>query len=194
MLLPPSEQALSELLARKEEEWRALQAHRAQLQETALQDAQRRLEEAEGRLRRLQEDFLYNLQLLEERDRELEHYDTAFAQAQRLQEARQAEASELKIEAAKLRQALATEAQRREDLQQQHQLKLQEHRLALERVHRWAHLSLPHTLALSVAARPVLWLLCPRPRQAQSWPPRPHPNPPGPASSGVGSASLTARP
>lgn len=143
MLLPPSEQALSELLARKEEEWRALQAHRAQLQEAALQDAQRRLEEAEGRLRRLQEDFLYNLQLLEERDRELEHYDTAFAQAQRLQEARQAEASELKIEAAKLRQALATEAQRREDLQQQHQLKLQEHRLALERVHRWAHLSLP---------------------------------------------------
>lgn len=137
MLPPPSEQALSELLARKEEEWRALQAHRAQLQEAALQDAQRRLEEAEGRLRRLQEDFVYNLQLLEERDRELERYDAAFAQAQRLQEARQAEASELKIEAAKLRQALAREARRREDLQQQHQLKLQEHRLALERVHRW---------------------------------------------------------
>ncbi|XP_059527572.1 coiled-coil domain-containing protein 57 [Myotis daubentonii] len=135
MLPPPSEQALSELLARKEEEWRTLQAHRARLQEAALQDAQRRLEEAEGRLRRLQEDFLYNLQLLEERDRELELYDAAFAQAQRLQEARQAEASELKIEAAKLRQALASEARRREDLQQQHQLKLQEHRLALERVH-----------------------------------------------------------
>ncbi|XP_014306286.1 coiled-coil domain-containing protein 57 [Myotis lucifugus] len=135
MLPPPSEQALSELLARKEEEWRALQAHCAQLQEAALQDAQRRLEEAEGRLRRLQEDFVYNLQLLEERDRELERYDAAFAQAQRLQEARQAEASELKIEAAKLRQALASEARQREDLQQQHQLKLQEHRLALEQVH-----------------------------------------------------------
>lgn len=144
MLPPPSEQALSELLARKEEEWRALQAHRAQLQEAALRDAQRRLEEAEGRLRRLQEDFVYNLQLLEERDRELESYDTAFAQAQRLQEARQAEASELKIEAAKLRQALASEARRREELQQQHQLKLQEHRLALERAHRWDTRRLPH--------------------------------------------------
>ncbi|XP_045428205.1 coiled-coil domain-containing protein 57 isoform X1 [Pipistrellus kuhlii] len=135
MLPPPSEQALSELLARKEEEWRALQAQRARLQEAALQDAQRRLEEAEGWLRRLQEDFVYNLQLLEERDRELERYDAAFAQAQRLQEARQAEASELKIEAAKLRQALAAEARRREDLQQQLQLKLQEHRLALEQAH-----------------------------------------------------------
>ncbi|CAK6438643.1 unnamed protein product [Pipistrellus nathusii] len=135
MLPPPSEQALSELLARKEEEWRALQAQRARLQEAALQGTQRRLEEAEGRLRRLQEDFMYNLQLLEERDRELERYDAAFAQAQRLQEAWQAEASELKIEAAKLRQALATEARRREDLQQQLQLKLQEHRLALEQAH-----------------------------------------------------------
>ncbi|ELK38338.1 Coiled-coil domain-containing protein 57 [Myotis davidii] len=93
MLPLPSEQALSELLARKEDEWRALQAHRTQLQEAALRDAQRRLEEAEGRLGRLQEDFLYNLQLLEERDRELERYDAAFAQAQRLQEAGQAEAS-----------------------------------------------------------------------------------------------------
>lgn len=136
MLLPPSEQALNELLARKEEEWRALQAHRAQLQEAALQDAHARLEEAQGRLRRLQEDFVYNLQVLEERDRELERYDAAFAQAQRLEEARQAEVSELKIEAAKLRQALASEARRLEDLQQQHQLKLQEHRLELERVHR----------------------------------------------------------
>ncbi|KAM7068121.1 coiled-coil domain-containing protein 57 isoform 2-T2 [Molossus nigricans] len=135
MLPPPSEQALNELLARKEEEWRALQAHCSQRQEAALQDANNQLEEAQGRLQRLQEDFVYNLQVLEERDRELERYDTAFAQARRLEEARQAEVSELKIEVAKLRQALASEARRLEDLQQQHQLELQEHRLELERVH-----------------------------------------------------------
>ncbi|KAF6092789.1 coiled-coil domain containing 57 [Phyllostomus discolor] len=132
---PPSEQALGELLARKEEEWRALQAQRARLQEAALQEAQGRLEEAQGRLRRLQEDFVYNLQVLEERDRELERYDAAFAQAQRLEGARQAEVSELKVEAARLRQALAREAQRREELQQQLQQKEQEHRLALRRAH-----------------------------------------------------------
>ncbi|XP_053766824.1 coiled-coil domain-containing protein 57 isoform X2 [Desmodus rotundus] len=132
---PPSEQALSELLARKEEEWRALQAQRSRLQEAALQEAHSRLAEAQSRLQRLQEDFVYNLQVLEERDRELEHYDAAFAQARLLEEARQAEVSELKVEAAKLRQALAREAQRLEDLQQQQQRKEQEHRLALQQVH-----------------------------------------------------------
>ncbi|XP_044600184.1 coiled-coil domain-containing protein 57 isoform X2 [Equus asinus] len=135
MLPLPSEQALEELLVRKEEEWRALQAQRSQLQEAAVQEVQSRLEEAQGKLQHLQEDFVYNLQVLEERDRELERYDAAFAQARGLEEARQAEVSELKIEVAKLRQALATEARRLEDAQQQYQLRLQEHRLELERVH-----------------------------------------------------------
>ncbi|XP_059763688.1 coiled-coil domain-containing protein 57 isoform X3 [Balaenoptera ricei] len=135
MLPPPTEQALNALLARKEEEWRALQAQHSQMQEAALQDAQRQLEEAQGKLRRLREDFVYNLQVLEERDRELERYDAAFAQARGLEEARQAEVSELKIEVAKLRQALAGEARRVEDLQQRSQQRLQEHRLELERVH-----------------------------------------------------------
>ncbi|XP_040495886.1 coiled-coil domain-containing protein 57 isoform X5 [Ursus maritimus] len=135
MLPLPSDQALSQLLARKEEEWRELQAQRCQLQEAALQDAHSQLYEAQGALRRLQEDFVYNLQVLEERDHELERYDAAFAQARGLEEARQAEVSELRVEAARLRQALTLEARRREDLQQQHQLKLQEHRLELERIH-----------------------------------------------------------
>ncbi|XP_052051838.1 coiled-coil domain-containing protein 57 isoform X2 [Apodemus sylvaticus] len=135
MLPPCSEQELSELLARKEEEWRALQAHRAQLQEAALQATQNRLEEVQGRLQRLQEDFVYNLQVLEERDQELERYNVEFTQARRREEAQQAEASELKIEVAKLRQELTREARRLEELQRQHQLTLQEHRLELERVH-----------------------------------------------------------
>uniref|UniRef100_A0A8C0Q7U1 Coiled-coil domain containing 57 n=2 Tax=Canis lupus familiaris TaxID=9615 RepID=A0A8C0Q7U1_CANLF len=137
MLPPPSpsEAALSQLLARKEEEWRALQAHRCQLQEAALQAAHSQLQEAQGALRCLQEDFAYNLQVLEERDLELERYDAAFAEARGREEARQAELSELRVQVARLRQALAGEAQRREDLQQQLQLKLQEHRLELERIH-----------------------------------------------------------
>uniref|UniRef100_A0A8D2D685 Coiled-coil domain containing 57 n=1 Tax=Sciurus vulgaris TaxID=55149 RepID=A0A8D2D685_SCIVU len=135
MLPQCSEQTLSELLTRKEEEWRVLQAHHTQMQEAALQDAQRRLEEAQGKLRRLQEDFLYNLRVLEERDVELERYDAAFAQARGQEEARQAEVSELKIEVAKLKQALAREARRMEELQQQQQRRVQEHRRELERVH-----------------------------------------------------------
>nr|XP_035949142.1 coiled-coil domain-containing protein 57 isoform X3 [Halichoerus grypus] len=138
MLPPPSEQALSPLRARREGESRALQAQRCQPcqpRDAALQDAHSQLHEARGALRRLQEDFVYNLQVLEERDRELERYDAAFAQARGLEEARQAEVSELRVEAARLRQALAREARRREDLQREHQLKLQEHRLELERIH-----------------------------------------------------------
>ncbi|XP_040312648.1 coiled-coil domain-containing protein 57 isoform X3 [Herpailurus yagouaroundi] len=135
MLPPPSEQALGQLLARKEEEWRALRAHRCQLQEAALQDAHSQLHEAQGALRRLREDFVYNLQVLDERDRELERYDTAFAQARAREEARQAEVSELRVEAARLRRALASEARRLDDLQRRHQLNLEEHRLELERTH-----------------------------------------------------------
>nr|XP_028698609.1 coiled-coil domain-containing protein 57 isoform X3 [Macaca mulatta] len=135
MLPLDSEPALNELLLRKEEEWRALQARRSQLQEAALQDTRSQLEEAQGKLRCLQEDFVYNLQVLEERDLELERYEAAFARAREWEEARRAEVSELKIEAAKLRQALAREARKVEELQQQQQLVWQEHRLELERVH-----------------------------------------------------------
>ncbi|KAM6174463.1 coiled-coil domain-containing protein 57 [Erethizon dorsatum] len=130
-----SEQALSELLMRKEEEWRMLQAQRSRLQEAALQDTQQQLEEAQRKLRRLQEDFVYNLQVLEERDRELEHYDAAFARARGQEEARQAEVSELKIEVAKLKQELTREARRVEELQELLRLRSQEHRLELDRVH-----------------------------------------------------------
>ncbi|KAL4676890.1 hypothetical protein H8957_008500 [Semnopithecus entellus] len=135
MLPLDSEPALNELLLRKEEEWRALQAHRSQLQEAALQDTRSQLQEAQGKLRCLQEDFVYNLQVLEERDLELERYDAAFTRAREWEEARRAEVSELKIEAAKLRQALARETRKVEELQQQQQLVWQEHRLELERVH-----------------------------------------------------------
>ncbi|XP_037593080.1 coiled-coil domain-containing protein 57 isoform X2 [Cebus imitator] len=135
MLPLGSAPALNELLLRKEEEWRALQARHTRLQEAALQDTQSQLQEAQGKLRCLQEDFVYNLQVLEERDLELERYDAAFAQAREWEEARRAEVSELKIEAAKLRQALAREARKVEELQQQQQLAWQEHRLELERVH-----------------------------------------------------------
>uniref|UniRef100_A0A286Y2I6 Coiled-coil domain containing 57 n=1 Tax=Cavia porcellus TaxID=10141 RepID=A0A286Y2I6_CAVPO len=130
-----SEQALSELLMRKEEEWRVLQAQRSRLQEAALEDTQQQLKEAQGKLKRLQEDFIYNLQVLEERDHELEHYDAVFARARGQEEARQAEVSELKIEVAKLKQDLAREARRVEELQEQLQLRSQEHRLELDRIH-----------------------------------------------------------
>ncbi|XP_051851257.1 coiled-coil domain-containing protein 57 isoform X2 [Antechinus flavipes] len=131
----PQEKELDELLASKKEEWKTLQALRAQLQETALQDAQRQLQEAKEKLSQLKKDFTYNLQVLEERDCELERYDAAFAQTSMLEEARKAEVSELKIEVAKLKQTIAKETRKREELQQLYQHRLQEHRLELEQIH-----------------------------------------------------------
>ncbi|XP_074080923.1 coiled-coil domain-containing protein 57 isoform X4 [Macrotis lagotis] len=130
----PQEKELDELLACKKEEWKTLQALRAQLQETALQDAQRQLQEAKEKLNQLKKDFTYNLQVLEERDCELERYDAAFAQTSILEEARKAEVSELKIEVAKLKQAITKETRKREELQQHYQHRLQEHRLELEQI------------------------------------------------------------
>ncbi|XP_022378960.1 coiled-coil domain-containing protein 57 isoform X2 [Enhydra lutris kenyoni] len=122
-MLPPTEQALSPLLARKEEERRALQ------------EAHSQLHQAQGELRSLREDFVHNLRVLEERDRELERYDAAFSRAQGLEEAQRVEVSELRVEVARLRQALAREARWREDLLQEHRRELQEHRRELQRAH-----------------------------------------------------------
>ncbi|KAM6164686.1 coiled-coil domain-containing protein 57 [Rhynchocyon petersi] len=130
----PLEHTLEEQLAPKEE-WRTLQARRAQLQGTMLQDTQCQLEQVQGQLKQLREDFVYNLQLLEERDLELERYDAAFAQARLQEHAQQAEASELRIEVAKLRQELALKARQAQELQQQYQRALQEHHLELEHLH-----------------------------------------------------------
>ncbi|XP_038598832.1 coiled-coil domain-containing protein 57 [Tachyglossus aculeatus] len=88
-----------------------------------------------GRLARLEEDFLYNLRLLEEQGRQLRHLEAALAGARGAEEARRAEASELKIQVAKLRQALAEEAGRRRDLRDDYRQRLREHRLELDRVH-----------------------------------------------------------
>lgn len=136
------------------------------------------LEEARGRLRSLQEDFMYNLQVLEERDQELERYDAAFARARGLEEAWQAEVSQLKVEAARLRQALAREAEQREDLQRRHQRELREHRLALERAHRYGALARPNTCVLTFVPvlRGPVWVPGPSTQMAQCCPavPRRH--------------------
>ncbi|XP_039766978.1 coiled-coil domain-containing protein 57 isoform X2 [Ornithorhynchus anatinus] len=91
--------------------------------------------EARERLVRLEEDFLYNLRLLDEQDRELRRLEAALAGARGAEEARRAEASELKIQVAKLQRAVAEEAGRRRELQESYRRRLREHWFELERVH-----------------------------------------------------------
>ncbi|XP_048871355.1 coiled-coil domain-containing protein 57 isoform X2 [Brienomyrus brachyistius] len=121
-------------LAHKEKECKELQGRWIQQLEGALRDTRAQLAAERARFLQLREDFLYNLQVLEERDRQLDHYDAMAARIGSSENARRAEISELRIQIDKLQEAVATEARVREELQLQHKQKLAEHQLRLERV------------------------------------------------------------
>lgn len=123
-------------LASKEREWKELQALRIQQLEAALSEATCDLSTQRERFLRLRDDFQYNLRVLEERDHELERYDAMAARIQTEDSARQAELSELRIQLAKVQDALQEEKKQKEDLQAQYQKRGVEHRLQLERVYR----------------------------------------------------------
>ncbi|KAL8163348.1 UNVERIFIED_CONTAM: hypothetical protein K2H54_018700 [Gekko kuhli] len=125
---------LNELLICKEQELKELQANQIRFLKTTLQETERQLQEIHRKFNRLKEDFTYNLKILEERDRELEHYDTLFIQLKIVENAKEAEVSDLRIQMDKLQQALTQETKKQEILQYQYQQKLKEHQLDLERL------------------------------------------------------------
>lgn len=131
-----AEKDLTELLICKEQELKELQARQIHFQETTLQETRKQLQEMHRQFNRLKEDFTYNLKVLEERDKELEHYDTLFIQLKMVENANQTEVSDLRIQVDKLQQALAQETKNQEALKDQYQRKLKEHQLALEQLHR----------------------------------------------------------
>ncbi|XP_056627815.1 coiled-coil domain-containing protein 57 isoform X2 [Triplophysa dalaica] len=127
---------LESQLACKEREWKELQALRVQQLETALNDATSELSVQRERFLRLRDDFQYNLRVLEERDKELERYDALAARALTEDGARHEEVSELRIEIAKLQDALEEHRKMKGDLELQYQKRGVEHRLKLEKVQR----------------------------------------------------------
>ncbi|KAI5103408.1 coiled-coil domain-containing protein 57 isoform X1, partial [Silurus meridionalis] len=122
-------------LASKEREWKELQALRIQQLETALSEATSELSKQRERFLQLRDDFQYNLRVLEERDQELERYDAMAVRMQSEDSAWQTELSELRIQLAKLQDALREEKKQKEDLQAQYQKRGVEHQLQLERVY-----------------------------------------------------------
>ncbi|XP_051523800.1 coiled-coil domain-containing protein 57-like [Myxocyprinus asiaticus] len=125
---------LEALLACKEKEWKELQTLRIGQLETALQEATTELSAQRERFLRLRDDFKYNLCVLEERDRELERYDALAAHAQIEDSARREEVSELRIEMAKLQDALEEERKAKEDIEMQYQKRGVDLRLKLEKM------------------------------------------------------------
>ncbi|XP_077056636.1 coiled-coil domain-containing protein 57 isoform X3 [Siphateles boraxobius] len=121
-------------LACKEREWKELQTLRIRQLETALNEATSELSTQRERFLCLRDDFKYNLYVLEERDKELERYDALAARAQTMDSVRREEVSELRIEIAKLQDALEEQRRLKEDIEVQYQKRGVEHRVKLEKV------------------------------------------------------------
>ena len=77
----PAEDPVKDLLTRKESELMALRSRRVSDLESRVERGATELAELRSRMHQLREDFQYNLNLLDERDRELERYDAQFARA-----------------------------------------------------------------------------------------------------------------
>ena len=75
------EDCVKDLLTRKESELMALRSRRVSDLESRVERGATELAQLRSRMHQLREDFQYNLNLLDERDRELERYDAQFARA-----------------------------------------------------------------------------------------------------------------
>ena len=92
-----SEDPMKDLLTRKESELMQLRSRRVAELESRAERSSSELGELRARLASLREDFQYNLNLLDERDKELERYDASFARA-----STEAEASAKQLREARL--------------------------------------------------------------------------------------------
>jgi hypothetical protein len=90
------------VIEQKEEELREIHAFRVKSLEQRLNEAVTELQEEKQANWKLKEDFTYNLKLLEERDSELERYDTSFKTLRTMLKDRDAEISELNMKVSDL--------------------------------------------------------------------------------------------
>ncbi|XP_048411321.2 coiled-coil domain-containing protein 57 isoform X3 [Stegostoma tigrinum] len=128
------EDNFDKLLAQKEQECKDLQIQRVQSLDTALRDSQSKLKEQQEKFNKLKEDFMFNLKVLEERDRDLERYDAIFAQLKVTESCKQAEISDLQIQIDKMQELVTKETKAREEVQLQYQHALKAYKLEIEKM------------------------------------------------------------
>lgn len=121
-----------ELLQWKEKERKEQQNWQFPAQKEMLHVVVKQLHDMHENYNKLKEDFIYNLRILEERDKELESYDVTFSHLKTSDKAKQAEISNLKIQLDKLEQLLVKERRKRAELHYRYQQNLEEHQLELE--------------------------------------------------------------
>lgn len=77
-------QRLHELAVQKEQELQRLREQQQKALEEALKSCQEELGREKERGRELEQDFRYNLSLIEQRDQELARYETAFTELKKV--------------------------------------------------------------------------------------------------------------
>lgn len=126
-------------LIKKEREWKELQAlHTGQL-EDALMEATAELDAQRKHFQCLQEDFQFNLKLLEERDHKLECYDAMIMKFQVSDSTRQEQMSELHMHIGKLQDSVMQEKKQHAELLFMHQQEMAKQQLHLDVLSRYAH-------------------------------------------------------
>lgn len=113
--------SLHEFVQQKENEWREAQDLQVKSLQDALTEKDRQINNEKMRLKKLKEDFQYNLTLLEDRDQELRRYDVLFMQIKNVNNLRDGEQSDLKIQLDDLRLKLSHEEKAKEELQKHYQ-------------------------------------------------------------------------
>ncbi|XP_053561703.1 coiled-coil domain-containing protein 57 [Bombina bombina] len=143
----PPEEGFTELLAKKEQEFKELQHRHVQSLEIALKDMQTNLQDQQEKFNRLKKDFTYNLRVLGERDQELEQFEVMFSRLKVVENAKQSEISDLKIQIEKLQQEILRECKKHDELQTFYQQKLREHQIDMKRLQRSKNKDIDHHCA-----------------------------------------------
>ncbi|TMW65974.1 hypothetical protein Poli38472_003739 [Pythium oligandrum] len=120
------------LILEKEKELHDINEYRIRTLETLLREKETAAHAYKQKFNKLQEDFKYNLKLLEGRDEELALYDTNFASLKNVLRDREAEISELKAQVADLQTDVKQEQKRASEQEVFFQQKLKDARAQME--------------------------------------------------------------
>ncbi|KAI9998479.1 hypothetical protein PInf_002867 [Phytophthora infestans] len=120
------------LILEKEKELHDINEYRIRTLEALLRDKETAATAAKQKLSKLQEDFKYNLKLLEGRDEELALYDANFASLKNVLRDREAELSENRAREAELQAELQRMKQRTGEQEAHYQQKLKDAKAQLE--------------------------------------------------------------
>ncbi|KAM6297467.1 LOW QUALITY PROTEIN: coiled-coil domain-containing protein 57 [Aegotheles albertisi] len=126
------EKELNYLLQWKEKEGKELHTFQFLCQKKMLQDVKKQLQDMHEKINKLKEDFIYNLRILEERDKELEHYDVTVTHLKTSENAQQGEITDLRIRLGKVERMLVKERRKRRELHCQYRQHIEEHKFELE--------------------------------------------------------------